>query len=114
MVSVRDELTTTVAVAEKTVAQAWAEISDKPREEKAAIASRKLQYILDEPYGENGLTGSLTQLADMMIGVRPEKSEHLHSCNAAAKYMVPLCLALVAWTLKRGATQIGGDVGPSC
>lgn len=64
-----------VAIAEKTVMQAWADISDKSPEEKAAIASRRLQYILDEPYGENGLTGSLTQLADMMVGVTPEKRQ---------------------------------------
>jgi hypothetical protein len=64
-----------VAVAEKMITHAWADISDKSPEEKAAIASRKLQYILDEPYGENGLTGSLTQLADMMVGVHPEKEQ---------------------------------------
>lgn len=81
-----------VAVAEKTVAQAWAEISDKSPEEKAAMASRKLQYILDEPYGENGLTGSLTQLADMMVGVHPEKEQAPAFMQRSGEVYGPLVL----------------------
>lgn len=81
-----------VAVAEKTVAQARAEISDKSPEEKAAIASRKLRYILDEPYGENGLTGSFTQLVDMMVGVNPEKEQAPAFMQRSGEVYGPLVL----------------------
>lgn len=81
-----------VAVAEKTVTQAWAEIFDKSPEEKAAIASRKLQYILDEPYGENGLTGSFTQLVDMMVGVTPKKEPAPMFMQRSGEVYGPLAL----------------------
>lgn len=81
-----------VVVAEKTVTQAWADISDKSPEEKAAIASRKLQYILDEPYGQNGLTGSLTQVVDMMVGVRPDKGQAPSFMQRGGEVYGPLVL----------------------